>query len=113
MKKLKRELRLIPFDIKREMRFLDLLFSERNIVRTQAEQEVLRDMIEQARTTVRFHQSRLNRFQDFYDRLKRKKCFDQTLLSPNEVESLRKWPPMTGGGKDCIPIDDLRTGTDG
>lgn len=114
LRKLKKELKLIPFDIKREMRFLDLLFSERNIVRTQAEREVLKDLIDRASGTVKFYQNRLLRFQECYDLTKEKKPIDHSLLLPDERESLLKWPD--GVAEQAPPVDenpDLRTGTDG
>ena len=113
LRKLKKELKLIPFDIKREMRFLDLLFSERNIVRTQAEHEVLRDMIDHARSCVEFHQDRLVRFQQFYDRVRKKKPIDQNMLFPVEMQSLLKWSVTDEVEQPHMEPDKLRTGTDG
>jgi len=113
LKKLKKELKLIPFDIKREMRFLDLLFSERNIVRTQAEREVLRDLIDRASSAVKLHQNRLTRFQECYDRFKEKKSFDNSILLPEEMQSLRKWHLRPKQEEPCGQEVDLRTGTDG
>lgn len=89
IRQLKRELKLIPNDIKREMRFLDLLFAERNFSRTQAEREVLRDFMDSAKKMVEFHQKRLDRYQQCYDQLRAKKAFDLSLLLPDELESLR------------------------
>ncbi len=113
LRKLKKELKLIPFDIKREMRFLDLLFSERNIVRTQAEREVLKDLIDHAGKTVKFYQNRLIRFQECYNRYKEKKSFDNNLLMPEEMQSLLKWPNPSANEQPSQQEGDLRTGTDG
>ncbi len=114
LRKLKKELKLIPFDIKREMRFLDLLFTERNIVRTQAEREVLKDMIDGARKMVEFYQGRLDRFEECYKRFKEKKAFDNSLLRPDELQNILK---LSAEKKSAIAAeqkgDDLRTGTDG
>ena len=113
LRQFKKELKLIPNDIKREMRFLDLLFSERNFVRTEAEKEVLRDFIDSAKEMVEFHQNRLERFQACYDQLKAKKSFDLALLFPDELHALQGGP--TQAEKPASPIDQeaLRTGTDG
>jgi len=113
LRKLKKELKLIPFDIKREMRFLDLLFSERNIVRTQAEREVLKDLIDRASSTVKFYQNRLLRFQECYVRTKERKPIDGNLLLPDERESLLKWPAQGAEQETVAEQPDLRTGTDG
>ena len=113
LRKLKKELKLIPFDIKREMRFLDLLFSERNIVRTQAEREVLKDLIDHAGKTVKFYQNRLTRYQECYNCFKAKKSFDNNLLFPDEMQSLLKWPSSGGNAETAQPNEELRTGTDG
>jgi hypothetical protein len=113
LRKLRKELKLIPFDIKREMRFLDLLFSERNIVRTQAEREVLRDLIDRASDSVKFYQSRLVRFQECYNQFKEKKSFDNTLLFPDEVQTLQKWTEGEQNGETHQRNHDMRTGTDG
>jgi len=113
LRKLKKELKLIPFDIKREMRFLDLLFTERNIVRTQAEREVLKDLIDRASGMVKFYQNRLLRFQECYDRFRDKKPIDNTLLLPDEKQSLLKWPAPAAQPDTAREQPDLRTGTDG
>ena len=114
LRKLKKELKLVPFDIKREMRFLDLLFTERNIVRTQAEREVLKDMIDRASKMVEFYQNRLTRFEECYKQFREKKSFDNSLLFPEELQLLLKW---TNRKSNAIPSElkeeDLRTGTHG
>jgi len=110
---LKKELKLIPNDIKREMRFLDLLFAERNFVRTQAEREVLKDFIDTARGMVEFHQNRLERYQKCYDQLKAKKAFDHGLLLPEELHALQDGSPCTEEPDYAANVESLRTGTDG
>ena len=92
IRQLKKELKLIPNDIKREMRFLDLLFVEKNFSRTQAEKEVLKDFMDRAKKMVEFHQNRLERYQQCYDQLKEKKTFDLSLLLPDELQFLRGEP---------------------
>jgi len=109
----KRELKLIPNDIKREMRFLDLLFAERNLVRTQAEREVLREFIESAKGMIEFHQNRLERYQKFYDQLKARKSVDPGLLQPDELRLLQGPPSQKGKPDYSIGHEGLRTGTDG
>jgi hypothetical protein len=109
----KRELKLIPNDIKREMRFLDLLFAERNLVRTQAEREVLREFIESAKGMVEFHQNRLERYQKFYDQLKARKSVDTGLLLPDELRLLQGPPPEKEKPDYTVGHEGLRTGTDG
>lgn len=110
---LKKELKLIPNDIKREMRFLDLLFAERNFVRTQAEREVLKDFIDTARGMVEFHQNRLERYQKCYDQLKARKAFDHGLLLPDELHALQDGPPCVEEPGYAADLERLRTGTDG
>jgi hypothetical protein len=113
IRQLKRELKLIPNDIKREMRFLDLLFAERNFSRTQAEREVLRDFMDSAKKMVEFHQKRLDRYQQCYDQLRAKKAFDLSLLLPDELESLRGEPSQAEDSACSAEGEGLRTGTDG
>jgi hypothetical protein len=93
LRQLKKELKLIPNDIKREMRFLDLLFADRNFVRTQAEREVLK--------------------QACYDQLKTKKAFDLGLLLPDELHALQSGPSQKEKPAYTIERQGLRTGTDG
>ena len=113
LRQLKRELKLIPNDIKREMRFLDLLFAERNFVRTQAEREVLRDFIDGAKAMVEFHQNRLERYQTCYDQLKATKGFDLALLLPDELHALQRGSVQAERPTRPINEEALRTGTDG
>jgi hypothetical protein len=113
LRQLKKELKLIPNDIKREMRFLDLLFAERNFVRTQAEKEVLKDFIDSAKEMVEFHQNRLERFQTCYDQLKAKKSFDLALLFPDELHALQGGSTQAETSASSINQETLRTGTDG
>jgi hypothetical protein len=113
LRQLKKELKLIPNDIKREMRFLDLLFSERDFSRTRAEREVLKDFIDHAREMVEFHQNRLERYQQCYDQLREKKALDLSLLLPDELQSLRGTPPQEQTAEYTDERERLRTGTDG
>ena len=113
IRELKKELKLIPNDIKREMRFLDLLFAERDFSRTQAEREVLKDFMDRAKKMVEFHQNRLDRYQQCYDQLKAKKAFDLSLLLPNELQSLRGEPLQAEASAHTTESEGLRTGTDG
>ena len=113
LRQLKKELKLIPNDIKREMRFLDLLFAERSFVRTQAEMEVLKDFMESAKEMVEFHQNRLERFQKCYDQLKATKAFDLGLLFPDELQSLQSRPSQREKPECATERAGLRTGTDG
>ncbi len=111
---LKKELKLIPHDINREMRFLDLLFAERNISKTQAEREVLKDFIDRSKAMVEYHQDRLERFQRCYDQLKEEKAFDLALLLPGELQFLQGEPPSQAqSAPDLSEQEGLRTGTDG
>ena len=113
LRQFKKELKLIPNDIKREMRFLDLLFAERNFVRTQAEREVLKDFIDSTKEMVEFHQDRLERYQMCYNQLKATKGFDLALLFLSELVALQG--DSTQADKAACPVEDesLRTGTDG
>jgi hypothetical protein len=113
LRQLKKELKLIPNDIKREMRFLDLLFAERNFVRTEAEREVLKDFIDSAKQMVEFHQNRLERYQACYDQLKTKKAFDLGLLLPDELNALQSGPSLKEKPAYSTHRQRLRTGTDG
>ena len=111
---LKKELKLIPNHINREMRFLDLLFAERNISRTQAEREVLKEFIERSKAMVEYHQDRLERYQRCYDQLKAKKAFDLALLLPGELQFLQGETPSQAETPQGLPErEGLRTGTDG
>ena len=113
LRQLKKELKLIPNDIKREMRFLDLLFAERSFVRTQAEREVLKDFMDRAKQMVEFHQNRLERFQKCYDQLKATRAFDLGLLFPDELQLLRGEPSQGERPESVTEGEGLRTGTDG
>lgn len=113
LRNLKRELKLIPFDIKREVRFLDLLFSERNIVRTQVEKDVLMDLIDRAKKMVHFHQNRLDRYEECYRQVKEEKSFDSNLFFPDELQSLLHPPGKAGKQESLQRKQSLRTGTDG
>lgn len=113
IRQLKRELKLIPNDIRREMRFLDLLFAERNFSRTQAEREVLKDFMDSAKRMVEFHQKRLGRYQQCYDQLKTKKAFDMSLLLPDELQSLQGETSQAEASACLSDAEGLRTGTDG
>ena len=113
IRQLKKELKLIPNDIKREMRFLDLLFAEKSFSRTQAEQEVLKDFMDSAKRMVEFHRKRLDRYQQCYDQLKAKKTFDLSLLLPHELQSLRGKPSKAEASARSTEGEELRTGTDG
>ena len=110
LRKLKKELKLIPFDIQREIRFLDFLFAERNIVRTQAEKDVLRELIDRAKKMGEHHQARLDRYKEFYKQYKSNKSFNTDLLLPDELRALLKSPPQ--GSESEQDKEDLRTGTD-
>jgi hypothetical protein len=113
LRQLKKELKLIPNDIKREVRFLDLLFAERNFVRTEAEREVLKDFIYSAKQMAEFHQNRLERYQACYDQLKTRKAFDLGLLLPDELNALQSGTSLKE--KLAYPTEGqrFRTGTDG
>lgn len=113
IRQLKKELKLIPNDIKREMRFLDLLFVEKNFSRTNAEKEVLKDFMDRAKKMVEFHQNRLERYQQCYDQLKAKKDFDLSLLFPDELQSLQGGPSQAETPAHSPEGEGLRTGTDG
>ena len=114
LRKLRKELKLIPFDIQREKRFMDMLFSERNTVRTQAEREVLNEMIGLATSKVESFQDRLNRFEECYRQFKERKSFDSTLLSSEELNSLVSRPETTRVLPERQDQErTLRTGTHG
>ena len=113
LRQLKKELKLIPNDIKREVRFLDLLFAERNFLRTEAEREVVKDFIDSAKQMAEFHQNRLERYQACYDQLKTTKVFDLGLLLPDELKALQSG---SSSKKELTYWTDgqrFRTGTDG
>jgi hypothetical protein len=116
IRKLKRDLKAILLDVHREIRFLDLLFIERNSVRTEVEREVLKEMIERAKKMIEFHQNRLERYRECYRQVKERKSFDRSLLKPEELQSLLKLPAP--GLAELAPgsaqsQEGLRTGTDG
>jgi hypothetical protein len=113
LRELKKELKLIPKDIKREVRFLDLLFAERNFVRTDAEREVLKDFIDSAKQMAEFHQNRLERYQACYEQLKKKKAFDLGLLLPDELNALQRGPSLKEKRAYSTDGQRFRTGTDG
>ncbi|MEW6439457.1 MAG: hypothetical protein AB1640_00835 [bacterium] len=112
LRQLKKELKLIPFDIKREMRFLDLLMNEHNQVRTDAEREVVQGFIMQARAMVDHHQKRLERYEECYRQIKERKSYDRDLLRPEELQVLLGGVVSDNGGPS-VREPDLRTGTDG
>ena len=113
LRSLKKELKLIPHDIKREMRFLDLLFNEKSSVRTEVEKDVLVDLISKAKKMVQLHQNRLERYEECYKQLKAKKSFDTNLLFPEELKSLQKTSSRKTRQSASADKDGLRTGTDG
>lgn len=111
---LKKELKLIPYDIKREMRFLDLLLCENNQVRTRVEREVVQQFIAKARAMVKFHQKRLERYEECYRQLRQKKTCDPGLLQPEELQELLGQGKPSSQIKSQLPQEpDLRTGTHG
>lgn len=115
VRKLKKELKRILADIHREMRYLDLLFLEKNKVRTQVERDVVKELIERAKKVLETHQNKMDRYRECYQQFKARKSFDSGLLKPEELESLIKIP-LEKESPDLIPVhrqQNLRTGTDG
>jgi hypothetical protein len=108
---LKKELKLIPMDLKREMRFLDLLLTELEHAKTQAEKDVIRDFLDASRARVEYHQKRLERHEECYRQLKETKGFDTSLLLPEELHRLQQ------NREEASSVEtqesDLRTGTHG
>lgn len=108
---LKKELKLIPMDLKREMRFLDLLLVEHEHAKTQVEKDVIRDFLAASRSRVEYHQKRLERYEECYRQLRETKAFDTSLLLPEELRRLQQ-------SREDLPAveaheTDLRTGTHG
>lgn len=87
---LKKELKLIPMDLKREMRFLDLLLIELEHAKTQAEKDVIREFLDASRGRVEYHQKRLERYEECYRQIKETKGCDTSLLLPEELHRLRQ-----------------------
>ena len=114
LRKLRTELKLIPNDIRREMRYLDLLLSEKNSSRTEVEKNLLKDLIDGAKKKVKAHQDRLWRFERCQEQMKERKTFDMKLLTPDEFELLKKAPtPRKSRQKVVSDRGRRRTGTDG
>jgi len=110
---LKKELKLIPADINKEKRFLDLLIAESHTVRTQVEKEVLVEFIAQTKKKVTKHENRLGRYQQCYNQLKETKSFDRGLLFPEELILLQKAPKDKNNLNPVSKGKELLTGTDG
>ena len=115
LRALRREIRMIPFGIRKEMRFLDLLFNEKSASRTQVEKEVLVELIEKERDVIQAYQNKLDRFQKFYSQIRSGRHSDAGLLTPEEVYGLQRH-------SDHAPLrrkeevshrEPLRTGTHG
>lgn len=108
---LKKELKLIPMDLKREMRFLDLLLIELEHAKTQAEKDVIREFLDASRVRVEYHQKRLERYEECYRQLKETKGCDTSLLLPEELNRLQQ------NHEEASSVEpqesDLRTGTHG
>ena len=113
LRQLKRELKLLPADIKKQRRFLDLLHAEKQTVRTDVEKAVLIDFINTSKEKVDFFENRLDRYQQCYDQLKETKSFNRGLLFPDELEALKRKPKNKTSKKAFIGENDLLTGTDG
>jgi len=113
LRQLKKELKLLPTDINKQRRFLDLLHAEKNIVRTDVERAVLIDFINTSKSKVDFFEKRLDRYQQCYQQLKEKKSFDKGLLLPDELESLKRKTRTKSPQKTFIGSKNLLTGTDG
>ena len=113
LRQLKKELKLLPADINKQRRFLDLLHAEKHTVRTDVERAVLIDFINTSKTKVDFYENRLGRYQQCYDQLKEKKSFDKNLLFPDELESLKQKTRTKSPQKTFIGSKNLMTGTDG
>ncbi len=118
---LRKQIKMIPFDIRREMRLLDLLFNEKGYSRTQVEKEVLVELIENARKIIKTHTDKLDRYQKMYQQIRSGRVSDLALLTPEEVDVLKKQPAASRGpakkkreGKETPPsVMHLRTGTNG
>lgn len=108
---LKKELKLIPMDLKREMRFLDLLLTEFEHAKTQAEKDVILDYLNASRARVEYHQKRLERYEECYRQMKETKGCDTSLLLPEELYRLQQ------NHEEVSSVEpqesDLRTGTHG
>jgi len=114
LRKLRTELKLIPNDIRREMRYLDLLLSEKNSSRTEVEKSLLKDLIDGAKEKVKAHQDRLWRFERCQEQMKERKTFDTKLLTPDEFEFLQKdTTPSKPRRKAASDRGRRLTGTDG
>ena len=116
IRKLKRELKAILLDVHREMRYIDLLFVERNSARTQVERDVVLDLIDRAKKMLETHQKRLDRYRECYRQFREKKSFDRDLLNPEELRALLKWPAeeqLEPCLDSALRHHNLRTGTDG
>jgi GDP-D-mannose dehydratase len=113
LRQIKRELKMIPHDIKRQMRFMDLLLNENNQVRTEVEREVVREHIVEAKAMVEFHQGRLERFEECYKQIKEKNSFDFSLLRPEELQGLLGDDEIAQSEHTSLEEPNLRTGTHG
>jgi hypothetical protein len=118
LRALRKEIRMIPFGIKKEMRFLDLLFNEKRTSRTQVEKEVLIELIEKARDVIQAHQDKLDRFQKFYNQMRSGKHSDTGLLTPEEIYIFQSHSHHTSlrrkeGKEEECHKEPLRTGTHG
>lgn len=114
LKVLKKEIKMIPFDIKKEMRLLDLLFNEKVASRTQVEKDVLLELIEKARDMINLHQNKLDRFQKFYSQIRSGNGSDNGLLTPEEMDNLQKASTRAyGRRREEMLKEPLRTGTHG
>jgi len=119
LRALRKEIKMIPFDIKKEMRLLDLLFNERSASRTQVEKDVLVELIENARGMINVHQDKLERFQRFYKQMRSGKHSDLQLLTAEELHLLQKASSLNALKKRekeeqrREPREPLRTGTHG
>jgi hypothetical protein len=113
---LKKEIKMIPFDIRKEMRLLDLLFNEKGYSRTQVEKEVLLELIEKARNVIKMHHDKLDRYQKMYEEIRTGRNAHAGLLTPEEIDVLRKRQAPRSSEKkkpDEAPKVHLRTGTNG
>jgi len=105
---------MIPFDIKKEMRLLDLLFNEKGISRTQVERDLLLELIEKARDMINVHQNKLERFQKCYDQIRSGKYSGIELLTPEELHIIQKESSSASiKKKEYAAKEPLRTGTHG
>lgn len=111
---LRKEIKMIPFDIKKEMRLLDLLFNEKTTSRTQVEKDLLIELIEKARDMINVHQDKLERFQKFYNQIRLGKNSEMELLTPDELHILQIASSRTYLKKrEDAHKEPLRTGTHG